>query len=261
LRIGIVGLGGTGTVVAQELAYLGIQHYLLIDIDLIEQSNLNRLVGASHADIGRSKVDVAERAIRYINPKSHVNTVLGNVSLDSVARKLIDVDFIFLCTDSHSSRAVVNQLAYQYLIPCIDMGLGIHVRDGEVTHIAGRVQMLAPGLPCLVCTNTTDANEVRREMMNDEERERDPYFAGPGVPQPAVISLNASVASLAITMFIGAVTPMPSQPRMLIYDAIRGTVRPTVMTPQAGCIVCSSSGALAQGDTWTLPTRHDTESH
>ena len=55
----------------------------------------------------------------------------------------MESDFIFCCTDTHASRAVLNQLSYQYLIPCIDMGAGMHVSKGVLDEIAGRVQMLA----------------------------------------------------------------------------------------------------------------------
>src|SRR5207237_1009124 len=99
--------------------------------------------------------------------------------------RLAAVDFLFLCTDSHASRAVVNQVCYQYLVPGIDIGVSIGTANGWVTHISGRVQMMAPGLPCLVCGNWLDAQQVRREMMSEEERRNDPYFVGVGVEQPA----------------------------------------------------------------------------
>lgn len=255
LRVAVVGLGGTGSVVASQLAHLGVRSMLLIDPDTVEATNLNRLVGATPNDVGTAKVIVAARHIKTISPDTEVVAMQGDVANDDVARALLEADFIFGCTDSMASRAVMNQLAYQFFIPCIDMGVGIHVVDGDVRFIAGRVQMLSPGLPCLVCTDKLDYEQVRREMMSDAQRKSDPYIQGEAVPQPAVISLNSTVSSAAVTMFLAAVAGVPSAARMLTYDGKLGTMRAAGMPPRAGCIACAEEGGLGRGERWPLPTR------
>ena len=255
IDVAIIGLGGTGSIVAQQLAHLGVRTFVLVDPDTVEDTNLNRLVGATIIDVGSSKVDVAARNIEATNPTATCTRVVGDVVDEDVAARLANVDFIFACTDSMASRAVLNQLAYQYLIPCIDVGVGIGVLDGKIQYITGRTQMLSPGLPCLVCTDKLDAEQVRSEMMSPEQRARDPYIVGAHVAQPAVISLNSTMSSVAITMFLASVTGLPSGARMVIYDGIRGSLRPAVMEPRANCIACSSAGALARGTAWTLPVR------
>lgn len=255
LRVAIVGLGGTGSVVATQLAHLGVRDMLLVDPDRVEETNLNRLIGATPADVGTLKVDVAAAHIWRINPDADLEVLAGDVVDDSVSRALVGVDFIFACTDSHASRAVVNQLAYQYLIPCIDMGVGIHVKDDVIRFIAGRVQMLSAGLPCLICTDKLDYEQVRREMLTEEQRKADQYIQGADVKQPAVISLNSSMASAAVTMFLASVAGVPSAARMLSYDGKLGTMRAAAMDPRPGCVACSEKGGLGRGDSWTLPTR------
>ncbi|MFH7467948.1 hypothetical protein, partial [Pseudomonas syringae group genomosp. 7] len=74
-------------------------------------------------------------------------------------------------------------------------------------------------------------------------------------PQPAVLSINSTVSSLAMTMLLGAVTPIPIKPRYQIYDGIRGRVKETAVTVQPNCVACSSMGALTKGPTWNLPVR------
>ena len=257
VRVAIVGLGGTGSVVASQLAHLGVSSMLLVDPDVVEATNLNRLVGATPSDVGRPKVEVAADHVCAISPEIQATALVGDIADDSGARALLEADFIFCCTDSMASRAVLNQLAYQYLIPCIDMGVGIHVRDGDVQFIAGRVQMLSPGLPCLVCTEKLDFDQVRREMLTEEQRKADPYIQGEAVPQPAVISLNSTVSSAAVTMFLAAVAGVPSAARMLSYDGKLGTMRAAGRDPRAGCIACSEDGGLGRGASWPLPTRRD----
>lgn len=255
LRVAVVGLGGTGSVVASQLAHLGVKDMLLVDPDKVEETNLNRLVGSVHADVGKAKVEVAARHICTISPETEVEVVVGDVVDDAVAKKLLAADFIFACTDSQASRAVLNQLAYQYLIPCIDMGVGIHVNEGVIRFIAGRVQMLSAGLPCLICTDKLDFEQVRREMLTEEQRKADQYIQGEAVPQPAVISLNSSISSAAVTMFLAAVAGVPSAARMLSYDGKLGTMRAIAMDPRPECIACSEDGGMGLGNGWTLPTR------
>jgi hypothetical protein len=247
LKVAIVGAGGTGSVVAQELAHLGIHDFLLIDHDQIERSNLNRVAGATASSVGKPKVDVTAAMIRAINPAARLTTLVADIVDQSAAARLIDADFIFSCTDSHASRAVIAQIAYQHLVPAIDIGVGIAAKDGLISAITGRVQMLAPGLPCLLCTGALDGNIIRRELMSEAQRAADPYFEGGGEPQPSVMSLNGTMCSLAVTMFLAAMTGMPSRARHLWYDGMAGAVRPMSARPADNCMVCSSAGALARG--------------
>jgi molybdopterin/thiamine biosynthesis adenylyltransferase len=255
LRIGIVGLGGTGSVVAQQLAHLGISNFILIDPDTVEETNLNRLVGASQADVGETKVAVAERQIKLLSNHSDVKTIRGNVLDEGVAQYLKGMDFIFCCTDSQASRAVVNQLAYQYLVPTIDIGVSITTGENQVRRINGRAQLLAPGEACLTCQELLDSNAVRQEFMSAEQQKNDPYFLGGGEPQPAVISLNSTLSSLAVTMFLSTVAGLPSRARHVIYDAIIGSVRVVRASQSPACVVCSRRGALGKANEWPLPVR------
>ena len=83
------------------------------------------------------------------------------------------------------------------------------MNNGAVNAITGRTQMLAPGLPCLLCTSSINADAVRKELMSPEQKTVDPYFTGEGEPQPAVISINGTICSLAVTMFLAAVVGIP----------------------------------------------------
>lgn len=255
IRVGIIGLGGTGSVIAQQLAHLGVRDFLLLDPDTVDITNLNRLIGSTLNDVNSNKVEVASHLIQSINPSAYVQQKVGSIIDIKTTRLLLDTDFLFCCTDSHGSRAILNQLAYQYFIPCIDMGVSIVVQNDHVKHITGRVQMLSPGLGCLTCANILNSDLVRYDLMTSYERQKDPYFVGAAVPEPSVISLNSTVASLAITMFLGAMTGMPSSARYQIYNGIDGSVRSISFMPDPTCIVCSRRGALGRGDEWILPAR------
>lgn len=257
LRIAVVGLGGTGSIVTQQLVHLGIRDFILIDPDVLESTNLNRVANAMPDDIGQAKVRIAARYVKAIAKDSAVNCVEGDITHARIAKELLNADIIFGCTDSHGSRAVLQQISYQYLIPCIDMGTTIAVADGLVTHIYGRVQLLAPGYACFTCSNLLDPKEVRRDMMSDFERKADPYIQGAREPAPAVMSLNGTVASIAVTMLLSVVTGIPAKHRHILYNAMNSNLRHVGVTSTANCYICSRSGAFARGDSWPLNARQD----
>jgi molybdopterin-synthase adenylyltransferase len=255
LKVAVIGAGGTGSVTCQQLAYLGVRNFILVDFDHVEETNLNRIVGATVADLGELKTVVASRGIKAAQPNAEVSTVTGDVTDDAIARQLLGADIIFICTDSHASRAVINQIAYQYLIPAIDMGVSLSVRHGKLAYITGRVQALTAGLPCLSCLDLLDPETIRREMLTPEARAADPYITGVQQPQPAVVSLNSTMASLAVTMFLGIATDAPANARNQLYDGVNGTLKNFTGPVDPDCFVCSSNGALAKGDSRALPTR------
>jgi hypothetical protein len=114
---------------------------------------------------------------------------------------------------------------------------------------------------CLVCTEALDGEQIRRELLTPEQRAADPYVQGIHEPQPAVISLNSTVASLALTMFLSALTPVPGAARLQFYDGVKGTVRPATASRVPSCVVCSTIGALGKGIQWPLPVRPHGERH
>jgi molybdopterin/thiamine biosynthesis adenylyltransferase len=257
LRIAIVGLGGTGSLIAQQLVHLGVRNFILVDPDTIEATNLNRVANALPSDIGVSKVDIAARYILSIAKDATIKCIQGDIIQARTALELINADIIFGCTDSHGSRAVLQQISYQYIIPCIDMGSTISVVDGSIKHIYGRVQMISPGHACFTCSGLLDSNEVRRDMMSAFERQADPYIQGAREPAPAVMSLNGTVVSLSVTMLLSMVTGIPADARYILYNAVNSALRKIQATPDPECYICSRSGSFARGNAWQLFARQD----
>ena len=257
LNVAIVGLGGTGSVVAQQLAHLGINNFILIDPDAVEATNLNRVVGTrGRSDIGRPKVDVANEMISLVNSSASVLALRSDVRDSSTARRILDADVFFACTDSQGSRAVLAQLAYQYWLPGFDIGVAIHVEHGSVTHVSGRVQMLAPSLPCLLCGGVLDPETVRQDLLSDRARALDQYIVGAPTPQPAVISINSTASSLAVTMFLSATVGVPFAARHVRLRLESGVTSRVEVTAHPECPVCSVHGMLGRGDSWPFPGRN-----
>jgi molybdopterin/thiamine biosynthesis adenylyltransferase len=165
LRIGIVGLGSVGSLVAETLARMGCQDFVLIDFDKVEEHNLDRLVTATVGDIGRRKVDVARQRIEAVRTAEHVTvrTVPYSVAEDDGYRSALDCDVIFSCVDRPRARHILNHFAYAHLIPVVDGGIVARFRDGAFRGADWQVQTIAPGRPCLECLGTYDPADVSTE--------------------------------------------------------------------------------------------------
>lgn len=257
LTVGIVGAGGTGSMVVEQLAHLGVQNFILLDMDHVEETNLNRLVGATREDIGCPKVEVAQRQIKRVLPEARVATHELDILDLNVWRHLLDADLVFGCIDAHGPRSLLNRMAYQYFLPVIDMGTGLAKGADGTLEIGGRVNYLGPDMPCLWCCQELSSAKVRRDFLNEREKAADPYFVdGKGAPQPAVISVNGVVASLAVTMALSVVAGIPVPHRILNYFGHRSRVSPSGPQKVPGCSICDwTEGQLGLGDEDKMPHR------
>jgi molybdopterin/thiamine biosynthesis adenylyltransferase len=215
LRIAVVGCGGTGSATAVLLARLGIGNLLLIDDDIVDVTNLNRLHGATRADADgmRPKVEVLAREIAGMALGTRVVPLQAWVG-DPIARDALkSCDIIFGCTDDHDGRLLLNRLAYFYLIPVIDLGLAIEAAPGGgVRDLTGRVTLLGPDAPCLLCRQIIDAVTARDESLRRqhpeeyERRKREGYIRGGGNPAPAVVTFTTATACLAVDELLQSLT-------------------------------------------------------
>lgn len=243
--VGIVGVGGVGSIVAQELVYLGVREFLLIDDDLIEATNLHRLVGASPRDVGKRKTEVAKDHLKRVNPAAQVKAVYASVRSAEALLALKGSDVIFGCVDTDSGRLILNELANAYLTPYIDCGVGIEVEEGMITQAGGRVVVWVPGRPCLLCAGEINTRIAAEELESPQEREfrrRHGYVAGADAPAAAVISLNGTLASLAVTEFVALVTGFRASSHYTYYDMVEQRAGPRVVKNEHRCTACALRG-------------------
>jgi molybdopterin/thiamine biosynthesis adenylyltransferase len=264
LKIAIVGVGGIGSQVLQQIAHLGTKNIILVDPDTIEESNLSRLVGSVPSDVEKKlpKVEIGSRLAKQINPDIEIRSVIGSIYDLSVAKQILDSDVVFCCTDNLTSRMVLNRIAYQYLIPVIDTGINIQInKDGTLHNAAGRVTVLLPDEPCLSCLDILNPEQLSREAMqysSDGTQPHIEYVTGQTAHAPAVISLNGVVAALAVTEFLDLLTPLENQRDPNNFQCYRVTAGIVQLYPKenlTGCTICGE--VKGQGDTVELPCRLD----
>jgi len=252
-KVGVVGAGGLGSVVVEALARLGIGGIVCVDEDAVEESNISRMLGSFPRSVGKGKVEVIGRHLRRINPKLKFEGIYGSVLDPEVLKKLRDVDVLVCGTDTQSSRLVLNSFSVQYLIPLIDLGSEIVVEDGRIARAGGRVRLVVPGRRCLACfPGEIDWEEVEMELASPFERRRQVelgYVRGAEIPDPSVIFLNMTVASLGICELLNFLVGFKEPSHYVAYYLLESKVTDVKIGPaNDDCPVCGRKGILALGD-------------
>jgi hypothetical protein len=120
-------------------------------------------------------------------------SIRKDVSFDSVAAKLVDCDFIFLCADTMRARLVVNAVVNQHLIAGVQIG-------STIEQFYSVVRQMRPGIGCLICNGLISPHRLALEEKTERERRLQDY--GTAVPNPSVIALNGIGASRATHDFL-----------------------------------------------------------
>ena len=260
LRVGIVGCGGTGSATAMLLARLGVGGIALFDDDIVEVSNLNRLHGANRADADamRPKVEVLAREVADLALGIRVVPVRAWVESDSARDALKSCDVVFGCTDDHAGRLFLNRFAYFYLRPVIDMGMLIDKNPAGGFHsMSGRVTVLVPGSPCLLCRKIAAPHLATEESLRRihpteyERRRRERYIRGGGDPAPAVVTFTTETACMAVSELLQGLTDYREAGGWTWQRTRRFDINEDRMQgakQSETCLICSSQRYWGRGD-------------
>lgn len=238
--VAIVGLGGLGSPVAQQLAYLGTLDYVLIDRNVVSTTSLNRLVGAGPDDVGRPKIDVAERLIRLTQPDARIRAIDAWIDDEDAKAAVRSSDVVFGCLDEDPPRLALVELTSPGHLPYFDLATDVSL-DG--TQYGGRVLVSLGGERCLFCMGMLDQRALRRATQTPDQRAEDDRIYGIsrdalGAAGPSVVSLNGVVAALAVTEFMVWITGMRDPRRYLVYHAESGIVTRSQDPPAPHCPKC-----------------------
>ena len=274
-RVGIVGLGGAGSILAELLGRLGVGEFVLADPDKADVTNLPRLIGARRRDAAvhswtprviadsfrRAKVRIAARNIRRANPNARITAMRRNFLDEDVAARFTDCDFLFLAADTMAARLLFNAIVHQYAIPGIQVGAKIPVADDGVVGTAFCVsRMVTPEQGCLWCNGLINPARLQDEAVPEAMKREYAYVDDPGVVAPSVVTMNAIACAHAADDFLFHLTGLKYDDaetgwfRWNSRGAVAGYDMPT---RDDGCVECSRTGnsRLGMGDNRTLPTR------
>ncbi len=205
--LGLIGLGGGGSHEVQQFAHVGIGNYVLVDSDVIDLTNTNRLVGGTIVDVKRetSKVDIAERLILGVQPTARIKPLKSDWRL--VLNDLKDCDILMGAVDSFKDRDQLERFARRFMIPYIDIGMDVLELSNHKFLISGQVILSSPGGPCLRCCN----------FVTDEKLAREDERYGAAGSRPQVVWPNGVLASTAVGLAIQLLTPWHDGTAGLVY--------------------------------------------
>jgi hypothetical protein len=214
LTVGVVGCSGTGSIVIEQLARLGVGRLVLVDPDHIEEKNLNRIPNATREDayLKRPKVEVAARAIAHMGFGTELELMAENLYNPRAVRAVAECDVVFGCMDGAEGRHLLNRLASFYTIPYFDVGVALEADGkGGVDEISGVVHYVQPGGATLLERKAYTMKQVEAEGLRrtDPKRYRqqlkEGYIHGVREDRPAVISVNMLFSSMVVLEFLARV--------------------------------------------------------
>lgn len=139
-HVAIIGLGGLGGTVTEILARIGVGKLTLIDGDCFDESNLNRQILSSPANLGRAKANIAGQRVNDINPAVETFPVATFFSAENGKQLLQGVHLVMDCLDTISDRFVVEAICRTLSLPMVSAAIG-----GS----SGQAAVIFPGDPGL----------------------------------------------------------------------------------------------------------------
>jgi len=251
-RVAIAGLGGLGSHVAQHLAHLGTSDFILIEPDVLDDTNKNRLIGHRHDDPipGTSKAQIAKRVILAVNPEANVQILEARLPSAEITQALRSADIVFGCLDNEGARLILNNLAATLSMRYIDAAT--EILPGDRPRYGGRVFCCWDRPGCIECCDVLDRAEANLDLASTGDLANRALVYGLPPEEgsgPSVVTINGVVAAVAATEFMLGITGVRAPVRLLTYRADMGTMSRATSEPRQDCYTCS----LAKADRFAIP--------
>lgn len=224
LSVAIVGISGTGSVVAEQLLRMGVGELIVIDHDHVEEKNLNRILNTTVQDAAdkRLKVDMFADAATNISPATRIVSCGRNLGTLEAIEAAANADIVFSCVDTYRGRHLVDRLAAAMVQPVFDLGVVIPVRHpprgSVISNVCGRIDYIQPRgsnlLSRRVYSPALLSAECAREANSGgyEQQVREGYMPGTAEEVPAVITVNMRAASDAVQELMARAYPYRLHP-------------------------------------------------
>lgn len=209
-RVLVVGVGGLGCASSAYLAMAGVGAMRLVDGDTVAISNLARQMLFTNDDVGRSKVEVAAKRLRQVNPEVEIEEICLFAQPTNLLRLLDGVDVVVDGTDSLEARRMLNRTCVERCIPVV---------FGAASGFNGSVMACVVGGPCYDCV-WSGTNEQGCDRL--------------GVLGPLVGMVGCAQATEALRVLLGLGEPG----RLLLVDALRPEWRTVQVKRRVDCRTC-----------------------
>ena len=237
--VGVIGLGGGGSHVVQQLAHVGFQNYVIYDDDVVEETNLNRLIGGKSFDVpaGTPKLHVAKTMIYGLQPQA---TVKGfSCKWQANPEPMRECQIVIGCVDGYQGRQELEAACRRYLMHYVDVGMDVHGTEPSV--IGGQIVLSSPGGPCMWCMG----------FLTQEKLSEEAALYGEAGGRPQVVWPNGVLASTAVGLAVDLVTNWTRLRRSyayLMYDGNQATIKESLTLRSLQLGGCSHFPADDVGD-------------
>ncbi|HYA67527.1 MAG TPA: molybdopterin-synthase adenylyltransferase MoeB [Acidimicrobiales bacterium] len=234
-KVLLLGAGGLGSPAALYLAAAGIGTIGIIDMDVVDASNLQRQILHSMDRIGERKVDSAKKTLTALNPDVDVVTYDVRLGADNVLDIIAGYDLIVDGTDNFPTRYLVNDASLLKRIPVV---------HGSIFRFEGQVTVFDPyNGPCYRCL-----------IPEPPPAELAPSCAEAGVlgVLPGIVGSIQAVEAIKMLLGIGETLVG----RLLAYDALEQTFRTFKVRRDPACRTCGPNAGeivIAEYDEHCLP--------
>jgi molybdopterin/thiamine biosynthesis adenylyltransferase len=204
LSYGIIGLGRTGSIIADALSYgWGVTQILAIDPDVVETVNLGEMSIVGESDCGLIKSQaVARHLVSSGGLSPRVTAVETSITHVRAMHAIQTCDALFGCVDSDGARLATSALATLFCKPYLDIATGIH-GEGAGRQMGIDIRMVLPGERCLLCMGGIADPTHAWRMLSSAEAEQEFYAYRHWRQERAgsLRSLNQLAASVALRLW------------------------------------------------------------
>lgn len=219
-RVLCVGIGGLGSPTALHLTGAGVGTLGIVDSDVLELANLHRQIIHSAADVGKPKVQTAQKRLRELNPDVTVRAFHDRVTVANVHNLIADYDLVVDGCDNPETRYILNDACYSKKKPFV---------HGSIFRYEGRATTFTygPGTPCYRCVYPSPPPAGYLPSGAD---------AGIASPVPGLIGMIQ--AAEVLKQLLGKGDLLVG--RMVLYDMLEMTFREVRLARDPGCSLCGT---------------------
>lgn len=222
-RVLLVGAGGLGCPVGLYLAAAGVGVIGVVDFDRVERSNLQRQVAHRADRLGQPKVDSLIESMRGVNPLLHYVPHHCRLSEENIQALIADYDLIIDGSDNYATRFLLADACY--------LG-GKPLLHGAVYQYDAQISLFLPGqTACYRCVFREPPAQGALASCAD---------VGVLGVMPGTVGLMMATEAIK---FLTAL-PVPSQGKLLLYDALQQSLRHLALTPDADCPLCGPNASI-----------------
>ncbi|MGH9102029.1 MAG: molybdopterin-synthase adenylyltransferase MoeB [Acidimicrobiales bacterium] len=234
-KVLLLGAGGLGSPAGLYLAAAGVGTLGVVDMDVVDASNLQRQVMHNMDRIGERKVDSAKKTLTALNPDVDVVTYDLRLGADNILDVIGGYDVVLDGTDNFPTRYLLNDASLKARVPVV---------HGSIFRFEGQVTVFKPYEgPCYRCF-----------VPEPPPAELAPSCAEAGVlgVLPGIVGSLQAMETLKLLLGLGE----PLVGRLLAYDALEATFRTFKMRRDPACPACGADAGeivIAEYDELCMP--------